>query len=34
MNKLGEFAENVLFGLVEAVVEIVFDIAGDFLSGL
>lgn len=34
MNKIGEFAENILFGIVEAVVEIVFDIVGDFLSGL
>lgn len=32
MNKLGEFAENVLFGIVEAVAEIVFDILGDLLS--
>ena len=34
MNKLGEFAGNVLCGIVEAVVEIVFDIVRDFLSGL
>lgn len=33
MNKLAEFAEDVLCGIVEVVVEIVVDVVGDLLSG-
>lgn len=32
MHKLGEFAENVLCGIVEFVVEFVFDLVGDLLG--
>lgn len=33
MNKLAEFAEDVLCGIAEVVVEIVVDVVCDLLSG-